>query len=232
MSLFLVDSAKEERRAQVERNYEHREDHLNRDGLALPPPIIATEEMCAFCFDVIISTLGGTPDPHDGFLAGVSCPFFVTWDKVNSGGRALRGCIGTLSSRPLTSLKDFARSSAFRDTRFSPITMQEVSGLMCSVSLLVQYEEAENLEDWVVGVHGILIAFTDKNGSSYSATYLPEVARDQGWSQDEALTSLVRKAGYRGKVTPALRAGITLTRYQSSKARLSYDAYRAMQEEV
>lgn len=31
-----------------------------------------------------------------------------------------------------------------------------------------------------VGVHGIVINFTDDRGSSYSATFLPEVAAEQG----------------------------------------------------
>lgn len=37
-----------------------------------------------------------------------------------------------------------------------------------------------------VGVHGIVINFTDDRGSSYSATFLPEVAAEQGARADYA----------------------------------------------
>jgi AMMECR1 domain-containing protein len=38
----------------------------------------------------------------------------------------------------------------------------------------------QDCHDWEVGKHGILISFTDKGGTNYSATYLPEVAHEQG----------------------------------------------------
>jgi len=34
--------------------------------------------------------------------------------------------------------------------------------------------------DWEVGVHGIRIEFINENGSRRTATYLPEVAPEQG----------------------------------------------------
>ena len=72
--------------------------------------------------------------------------------------------------------------SAFQDRRFEPIAAREVPSLRCSVSLLVCYETAAHAFDWVVGTHGILIKFQDKKGKHYSATYLPEVASEQGWA--------------------------------------------------
>jgi len=58
-----------------------------------------------------------------------------------------------------------------------------------------------------------------------SATFLPEVAQQQGWTQNETIAQLVRKAGYHGELTADLLAAIHCTRYQSSKHRLTYDAY-------
>lgn len=40
-----------------------------------------------------------------------------------------------------------------------------------------------------VGLHGIVINFTDDRGSSYSATFLPEVAAEQGARQPRAYAS-------------------------------------------
>ena len=86
-----------------------------------------------------------------------------------------------------------------------------------------------------MGLHGIIIKFegnTKSKGNkgsgrerTYSATYLPEVAAEQRWSQKEAVVSLVRKAGYRGVINDQLMEHIRCTRYQSSKYRLSYQEY-------
>lgn len=45
----------------------------------------------------------------------------------------------------------------------------------------MRYEEAAHAWDWQVGLHGVILAFKCPNGSGrrYSATYLPEVAREQ-----------------------------------------------------
>lgn len=143
----------------------------------------------------------------------------------------LRGCIGTLAPRQLKkALSEFALSSAFKDRRFNPISLREMRELRVGVSLLVKYEECRNCFDWKVGVHGIIIKFDiGRKGYSfeehYSATYLPEVAYEQQWSQEDAVISLIRKAGYHGSITEELLVRIECTRYQSSKFRATYQDY-------
>ena len=58
--------------------------------------------------------------------------------------------------------------------------------------MLVRFEElgAGGWDQWVPGVHGIAIDF-DVGRRSYSATYLPFVAPEQGWG--------VRESGERRK---------------------------------
>lgn len=147
----------------------------------------------------------------------IECPIFITWEKVRPAtgfpanllvGKGnekpvyeLRGCIGTLSPKPLiTSVGDYALTSALKDRRFQPVTPQEIPSLRVAVSLLVQYEPCKDCLDWVVGTHGILIKFwSAKANRDYSATYLPEVAKEQGWDQMTAVTALIRKSGYAGK---------------------------------
>ena len=73
--------------------------------------------------------------------------------------------------------------------------------------------------------HGILIDFDSKSGKHYNATYLPDVALEQGWDKLEALQSLVRKAGFRGGCDESLLNAMQVTRYQSSKASLTYKEY-------
>ena len=62
-------------------------------------------------------------------------------------------------------------------------------------------------------------------GRRYSGTYLPGVALEQGWTKEETLESLSRKAGYRGQMTKDLIESIQVTRYQSQKITLDYDDY-------
>ncbi|KAG2013386.1 hypothetical protein CC2G_010305 [Coprinopsis cinerea AmutBmut pab1-1] len=60
---------------------------------------------------------------------------------------------------------------------------------------------------------------------SFSATYLPEVIPDQGWSKIEAIDSAIHKAGWRGPISEDLRRSIKLRRYQSQKCTVTYDEY-------
>lgn len=79
-----------------------------------------------------------------------------------------------------------------------------------------------------VGKHGIIINFTDPDlQCARSATYLPEVAPEQGWSHKDAVLSLIRKAGYDGHVSSSLLSSIKLTRYQSTVKGVSYAQYAA-----
>lgn len=103
------------------------------------------------------------------------------------------------------------------------------------MSLLTQFEPlpAGRLLDWSVGVHGVQIDFDDPvTHRHFSATFLPEVAREQGWSHEETIEELVHKSGYRGAITTQLKQRIRMTRYQSEKASLTYDAYVALRADL
>ncbi|KAJ1468304.1 AMMECR1 domain-containing protein, partial [Baffinella frigidus] len=149
----------------------------------------ALEEQCRCCFDVIIADLAKTSHPSPNFPPG-NFPLFVTWDMVDARnparGANLRGCIGNLSAMDLhQGVVKYAWVSAFQDRRFSPISAAEVPSLQCSVTLLHNYEKASHCYDWQVGVHGMIIDFSIPGGDAYSATYLPSVCSDQGWTQEE-----------------------------------------------
>lgn len=103
----------------------------------------------------------------------------------------------------------------------------EVSSLHCGVSLLTNFEPAAHCYDWSVGTHGINIDFTDPQGKRRHATYLPEVAHEQGWNHQEALDSLIAKAGWKGSVNEALRRSVAVERYQSSKVAMDFPEYTA-----
>ncbi len=98
------------------------------------------------------------------------------------------------------------------------------------VSLLTNFEHVSNPLDWEVGKHGIEIDFEHKN-RKYGATFLPEVAEEQGWDQNETLIYLIDKAGYSGKLEHIMEK-IKTKRYQSIKVYLSYEEYSKMNSNI
>ncbi|KAJ5773599.1 hypothetical protein N7457_008495 [Penicillium paradoxum] len=126
-------------------------------------------------------------------------PLFVTWNTLSrSGHKSLRGCIGTFEGQELAAgLKSYALTSAFDDTRFSPIPKSLLPSLSCSLTLLGSFEPCTNAMDWALGTHGLRISFIHR-GRRYGATYLPDVAVEQGWTKEETVESLMRKAGWDG----------------------------------
>ena len=74
----------------------------------------------------------------------------------------------------------FLTCSAMKDSRFNPVTRDELPKLHVSVSILCHFVDAADFLDWEIGVHGIRIEFYNERGSKKTATYLPEVPREQG----------------------------------------------------
>lgn len=183
---------------------------------------IAQPEMCFFCFDVLYSQLHSLepPIPPVG-ISNDAFPLFVTW-KIGKDQR-LRGCIGTFNAINLhNGLREYAVTSAFKDSRFNPITVDDFPKLHVSVSILRHFEDGTDYTDWKIGVHGIRIEFHNEKGNKRTATYLPEVAPEQGWDQIQTIDSLLRKGGFKGPITPETRCNIKLTRYQSELVSVSY----------
>ena len=104
----------------------------------------------------------------------------------------LRGCIGEIHpSRPLwQAVQGAAVGAAVRDYRFSDVMARELPGLDLKISVLTPPEPVPGWRDIELGRHGIVL---QKDGRS--ATFLPQVAPEQGWSVDQTLTQLSLKAG-------------------------------------
>jgi len=173
---------------------------------------------------VLVSYLNNGDPPKTPQFTNDSYPLFVTW-KTGRDHR-LRGCIGTFTAINLHSgLREYAISSATRDSRFSAVSKDEVTKLHCSVSILHKFEDALDYMDWEIGKHGIRIEFYNEKNHKKTATYLPEVPTEQEWDQIQTIDSLLRKGGHKGPITPEVRQSIKLTRYQSEKLTLSYADY-------
>ncbi|GAA5820090.1 hypothetical protein JCM11251_005478 [Rhodosporidiobolus azoricus] len=59
------------------------------------------------------------------------------------------------------------------------------------------------------------------------ATFLPEVAPEQGWSKVDAVDAAMHKAGFKGTVTEEMRRRAQVSRYQSKKVKVSYEEWQA-----
>jgi len=156
-------------------------------------------------------------------------PLFITWNTISaSGQKSLRGCIGTFSPQDLsTGLRSYALTSAFDDHRFSPIPSSLLPRLQCSVTLLTNFSAPDkDPMNWTIGKHGLRISFSH-HGRRHGATYLPDVAKEQGWTKEEALVSLMHKAGWNGRKDEWRRLqGLEIVRYEGKKIALGYAEWR------
>jgi AMMECR1 domain-containing protein len=94
---------------------------------------------------------------------------------------------------------------------------------------------APNPLAWTLGTHGIHITFSHAS-RRYSGTYLPEVPPAQGWTKEETILSLIRKAGYRGKVNVGdeedeIWGGIRLQTYESRKVKRNWAQFERWKAE-
>lgn len=120
----------------------------------------------------------------------------ATFVTLKIGGQ-LRGCIGSLEpADPLwESVRQNALNAAFRDTRFMPLTENELDSVHIDISILtdagtLEYTDADDLVRKLrPGVDGVILRY----GRS-GATFLPQV-----WEQLPTpslfLGQLCRKAG-------------------------------------
>jgi AmmeMemoRadiSam system protein A len=104
----------------------------------------------------------------------------------------LRGCIGHMAEdTPLAQVVGaMAIQAAFNDRRFRPVLENELADIEVEISVLTPAKPVSGPEEIVIGRDGVILA---KRGRS--AVFLPQVATEQGWSRDEMLEQLSKKAG-------------------------------------
>lgn len=104
----------------------------------------------------------------------------------------LRGCIGyVIPYHPLQqTVEEMARAASLRDPRFHRVTADELPEIDIEISVLSPLRRVEDVQEIVVGVHGLYI----KKGS-YSGLLLPQVAPQYGWDRDQFLQQTCLKAG-------------------------------------
>ncbi|KAK4157698.1 AMMECR1 domain-containing protein [Chaetomidium leptoderma] len=174
-----------------------------------------------------VSSASAAPEPL------TESPLFVTWNTLSPRGHAsLRGCIGTFEAQDLDEgLSSYALISALQDTRFPPVAARELPALEVAVTLLTDFEDAADALDWQLGTHGLRISFY-YHGKRYGATYLPDVAVEQGWTKEETLVSLMRKAGWVGRKEKWAEVELGVVRYQGKKERVEFAEFKRWRDWV
>jgi AmmeMemoRadiSam system protein A len=123
------------------------------------------------------------PSPHLAEPRGVFTTLYYRGE--------LRGCVGFVM--PVASLyravAETAQAAAFDDTRFPPLTREELPEIEISLSVLsplrpIRPEEIE------VGRHGLLISLGGRRG-----LLLPQVAVEHAWARGIFLEQTCHKAG-------------------------------------
>jgi AmmeMemoRadiSam system protein B/AmmeMemoRadiSam system protein A len=121
---------------------------------------------------------------------------FVTLNRLDPKERArlgpLRGCMGQIA--PTYALTEAvvvaAAMAALEDPRFPPVAAEELDRLAVELTVLMPPRPVASWRDIELGRHGITLS---KNGRR--AVFLPQVPGEQGWTLEETLRNLSRKAG-------------------------------------
>ncbi len=104
----------------------------------------------------------------------------------------LRGCIGyPLPVKPLDeTIIEMAVAAATQDTRFEPLSPDELKKLKIEISVLGLPEPVSDPGQVQVGCHGIIVSKGFSKG-----LLLPQVPVEQGWDRETYLRHGCLKAG-------------------------------------
>ena len=150
------------------------------------------EKMIAAARSSIYSYLGLKYDGDNspvGVLKEKGYGVFVT---LNLNGN-LRGCIGRFTSPSSlhSTIREMARSAAFDDPRFPPLSKREAPEIEIEVSVLSPLKRIQSIDEFKLGRDGIYMIKGYNHG-----TFLPQVAKETGWNTEEFLGHCARdKAG-------------------------------------
>ena len=113
---------------------------------------------------------------------------FVTLKKHGQ----LRGCIGYMAGdKPLYEVvSQMAAAAAVEDSRFPPVTKEELAELKYEISVLDPFKPINSPEEIQLGIHGVQAMAGDRSG-----VFLPQVARENNWDLETFLNQLMLKAG-------------------------------------
>lgn len=104
----------------------------------------------------------------------------------------LRGCIGSFEARGslYKTVEEMARSAAFHDPRFPPVSANELKEMKIEISVLSPLRKIKSIDEIEVGKHGIYVM-----RGMYRGVLLPQVATQYSWDKVTFLEETCHKAG-------------------------------------
>ncbi len=114
---------------------------------------------------------------------------FVTLKKQGD----LRGCIGIFESKDYLyqTIQKMTLESAFNDPRFFPLKKEELKEINIEISILTTPKKINDWRKIRLGIDGVIVECGFQRG-----VFLPQVAKETGWSLEEFLSHLcLEKAG-------------------------------------
>jgi AmmeMemoRadiSam system protein A len=162
-----------------------------------------------FARQTICSTLGRKlpevviPSNDPALRQPAGC--FVTLHT--QGTHRLRGCIGRLDTKSeLLAAVQHAAVNVLNDPRFAsmPVCLHELPELEIEITVIFPLRSAENCLDFQLLNEGIYLTIGDRSGC-----FLPQVARETGWSREQLLNRLSSE-----------KLGLPANAWQNPKAKL------------
>lgn len=155
------------------------------------------KSLLRYARDTLTQSFNPTVDP--ALLKPIMTPtlqepkgVFVTLYSKKNGTKSLRGCIGRVAAvTPLHKIvAEMTLASAFNDTRFKPVTQEELSNILIEISVLTPPRPINSYNEIILNKHGIILTV----GKS-SALFLPRVPQEFGMNFEQTLSELSKKAG-------------------------------------
>ncbi|MBE2280613.1 MAG: AmmeMemoRadiSam system protein A [Ignavibacteriaceae bacterium] len=132
----------------------------------------------------------------------------------------LRGCIGFISSdEPLyRTIQETAILAASEDTRFKPLTIDELPNVDIEISVLGKAEPVNSYDEIILGKDGLII-----NEGYRRGLLLPQVPVEHNMDKEEYLTAICRKAGLDGSLWKRKKINLQKFKaYHFSESELKY----------
>jgi len=150
------------------------------------------QAMLQFASQTIVNRLSGGQGeisiPSDPILSQpMGC--FVSLHRWEN--HALRGCIGLMESdRPLSEALASAAEGALADPRFvnQPITLSELPFLQLELTVIGPMRQVASPLDFQPLQDGIYLSIGPRSG-----VFLPQVARETGWTREQLLSRLCQE---------------------------------------
>lgn len=121
---------------------------------------------------------------------------FVTLERLSKGRKELRGCVGlTEPIMPLwAAVIESALSSAFRDPRFPPVRIREMSEIVITLTILGRKEPIRSIDEIVIGKDALYVE-RGVGAGLFAGILLPEVPVERCWDKRTFANATCIKAG-------------------------------------